>query len=115
MDLNRKRLTKSQKFNILSEHFDKGTPISELARINKINPVTIYNWKRAMGEKPKETLDVHEILLELEKLKKENNILKKVIGNKEVDLEICKDIIEFLKKKEREALLMPPKNTSKKK
>jgi putative transposase len=114
MDLNKKRLSKSQRFNILSEHFDKGTPISELARINKINPVTIYNWKKAMGEKPKETLDIQEILLELENLKKENNILKKVIGNKEVDLEICKDIIEFLKKKEREDLLISSKNTSKK-
>ena len=39
MEISKKRLSKAQKFNILADHFDKGTPISELARVNGIAPV----------------------------------------------------------------------------
>ncbi len=39
-----------------------------------------------------------EILLELEKLKQENNHLKKAVGNMAVDNEILKTYVEVLKK-----------------
>ncbi len=42
MKINRKRVSKDQKFNILKEHFGKGTSILELARINNIHPITLY-------------------------------------------------------------------------
>ena len=71
MKRNRKRVSKEQKFIILKEHFDKGTSISELARINNIHPITLYQWKRQMGEKPEEKINVQEILGENQKLKKE--------------------------------------------
>jgi uncharacterized protein YjcR len=42
--------------------------------VNGIHPVTIHKWKREMSQETKnESIDVHEILEELKKLKEENN------------------------------------------
>lgn len=114
MILNRKRVSKEQKFSILREHFDKGTPISELARVNGIHPITIYQWKRLMGEESEKKLNLEELLLENEKLKKDNNHLTKALGKAHSDLELGKEIIEFLKKKAREEQLQKQKSSFKK-
>ena len=66
----RKRHTIEQKNLILSEHFEKGVSLSELARQNQIHPITLYNWKKQMADKKKDNeLDINEILAENEKLK----------------------------------------------
>lgn len=98
MQTYRKRITKEQKFNILTDHFEKGTPISELARLHGINPVTLYQWKRLMGDKPEEKINIEEILRENEKLKKDNDLLNKALGKAHLSLECGKEIIEILKK-----------------
>ena len=107
MELNRKRISREQKFNILSEHIEKGTPVSELARLHGIHPITIYQWKRQMNEKPKKELDVEKLLQELNDLKKKNNQLTKALGEVTLDNQCLKDINEFLKKKDLEDLLRP--------
>ena len=66
--------TKSQKIQLLNELQSGGMTISTLARKYGIHPVTIHKWKRDMSqETKKDSVDVHEILQELEKLKEENN------------------------------------------
>ena len=121
MYLDRKRVTKIQKFNILTDHLEKGTPISELARIHGIHPVTIYQWKRQMKEKPKETIPVDHILKELEDLRTKNKQLTKALGELSLDNQCLQDINEFLKKKQLEdqfktvgPLSKPPKKNTKK-
>ena len=105
MELNRKRISKEQKFNILSEHFENGTPVSELARLHGIHPITIYHWKRQMSDKPKNELDIEKLLKELNDLKKKNKQLTKALGEVTLDNQCLKDINDFLKKKEAEDLL----------
>lgn len=121
MELNRKKLSREQKFNILSDHLEKGTPISELARLHGIHPITIYQWKRQMSDKPKQDLDVEKLLKELNDLKKKNTQLTKALGELTLDNQCLKDINEFLKKKQAEDLLKsvgplskPPKKNTKK-
>lgn len=113
MELNRKRISKEQKFNILSDHIENGTPVSELARLHGIHPITIYQWKRQMNEKPKNELDVEKLLQELNDLKKKNKQLTKALGEVTLDNQCLKDINEFLKKKEVEDLLKPASSSSK--
>ena len=75
--LGRKRPSIDQKHLILSDHFEKGISLSELARKHQIHPMTIYNWKKKMSDKKKEDeLDPEELLVEIQKLKKENQSLK---------------------------------------
>lgn len=121
MFLNRKRITRDQKFNILTDHLEKGTPISELARIHGIHPVTIYQWKRAMNDKPKESVNLEQILQELNDLRKKNKQLTKALGELSLDNQCLQDINEFLKKKQMEEQLKtlaplskPPKKNIKK-
>lgn len=114
MELNRKRITKELKFNILKDHFEKGTSISELARLNGIHPITIYQWKRKMSEKPIEKINIEELLKENEQLKKNNVQLTKALGQTALENQCLKDLNEFLKKKSQEQLLKSPKSFSKK-
>lgn len=115
MELNKKRITKEQKYFILQEHFEKGISISELARIYKIHPVTIYQWKRKMAERPKEEQDLDTILKENEQLKKDKERLTKALGEATLDVQTLKEINEFLKKKYQNHLLKQQKSSSKKK
>lgn len=114
MQLNQKRVPKEQRFLILKDHFDKGTPITELARVNNIHPITLYHWKKQMAQQPEEKINVHELLAEIQKLKKDNERLTKALGNAHLDLECGKEIIEILKKKSQEHLLKPQKKSSSK-
>jgi len=112
----RKRLSNDQKYLILSEHFEKGISLSELARLHQVHPITLYNWKRQMSQKKNETeLNPDEILAENEKLKKENASLKKALGSVSHEKEVLKDINDFLKKKYREQELKKQKNISERK
>ena len=94
--------TKSQKLQILNELNSGGMTISSLARKLGIHAVTIHKWKREMSQEvKKEAIDVTEILLELEKIKTENNHLKKAVGNMAIDNEILKTYVEVLKKNQQ--------------
>jgi len=110
-----KRVPKEQKFNILSEHFEKGTPISELARLHGIHPITIYQWKRSMGDKPKSEIDIQKLIEENNELKKKEKRLTKAIGELALDNQILKDLNEFLKKRQREQELKKQEDSLKKK
>ena len=110
-----KRVPKEQKFNILSEHFEKGTPISELARLHGIHPITIYQWKRSMGDKPKSEIDIQKLIEENNELKKKGKRLTKAIGELALDNQILKDLNEFLKKRQREQELKKQEDSLKKK
>lgn len=95
----RKRLSIDQKNLILQDHFEKGVSISELARKNQIHPITLYNWKKKMADtKDKDELDIHEILAENEKLKKENSSLKKPWVPSLMKKKLLKTLMNSLKK-----------------
>jgi transposase-like protein len=102
--------TKSQKIQLLKELKSGGMTISNLARKHDVHPVTIHKWKREMSqEAKKESVDLHEILQELEKIKEENNHLKKAVGNLAMDNEILKTANDILKKSQRLEKLKSPK------
>jgi len=102
--------TKSQKIQLLNELQSGGMTISTLARKYGIHPVTIHKWKRDMSQEiKKDSIDVHELLQELEKLKEENNHLKKAVGNMAITNEILQTAVDVLKKNQRSEKLKSPK------
>ena len=112
----RRMFTHDEKMSILSRHFKEGVSISELARVNSINPITLYSWKRKMSDKPKKSdlPEVQELLKQIENLKKENKSLKKIVGEQVLDIDCLKDLNEFLKKRDLEEQLKRQKLSSKK-
>jgi transposase-like protein len=102
--------TKSQKIQLLNELNSGGMTISTLARKHGIHPVTIHKWKREMTQEiKKDSVDLHEVLEELEKLKEENNHLKKAVGNLAITNEILQTANDVLKKNQRSEKLKSPK------
>ena len=55
------------------------------------------------------TIDVNELLQELEKLKEENGHLKKAVGNMAITNEILQTAVDVLKKNQRSEKLKSPK------
>jgi transposase-like protein len=108
--------THQEKISILSRHFKEGVSISELARVNQINPVTLYYWKRQMSDKPKEPElpKIRELLSHIHDLQKENKSLKKIVGEQVLDIDCLKDLNEFLKKRALQEQLKKQKSSSKK-
>lgn len=115
MGRKRRRFTEDQKVQILQEHHSKGVPISVLARVHDINAVTLYQWKRAMKDKPETNIDVADLLKQIDQLKKDKDKLLKKVGESSLREEVAQDIIDFYKKKILEQELIEQKNSSKSK
>ena len=111
----RRYYTKSKKIQILNELESGGITHTELARRHMIHPVTLYQWKRQMGQdKPENQPDYQELLDELEKIKAENENLKKALGEVAVNNQILQTANDIYKKKQRQRQLKLQKKSSKK-
>lgn len=89
----------TEKKQILSEHMEHGLSISAISRKHQINAVTLYAWKKMlMGTDKSKTIPAENA--EIEKLKRENEALKKVVADLAVDVSILKEANEILKKKQ---------------
>lgn len=111
----RRYFSKSKKLQILNELNSGVMTHSDLARKHQIHPVTLYQWKRLMGDdKPENQPDFQELLDEIEKLKKENSHLKKAVGELAVDKQILQCANDVLKKAQRLKKSGSQKKSSKK-
>ncbi len=106
-----KRFTREQKSVILSEHLEGGVSISELSRKYQVSPHTIYIWRRAMKKEDVVSLEPAELLSEIEKLKRENSLLKHRVADQALDIETLKGWNDFIKKKLREGRLSLQKSS----
>jgi Transposase. len=61
-------------------------PVSEVARLHGISDQTIYSWRQRFGG-----MDVNDVK-RLKLLEKENARLKKLLAEKELSIEILKEI-----------------------
>jgi len=98
----RRHFSKAQKEQILKEHTEQGISISQLARKNGINAVTVYQWKRLMNQDDKLITPekVRELLLEITALKIENKQLKVKVADLAVSNDILTDAIDIVKKRD---------------
>jgi len=78
-------------------YVQSSTSVVQACRELGIDPSMYYKWKKAYEEKGKEGLrpKYPKTDPELERLRKENNRLKKLLAEKELELEIAR---EFIKK-----------------
>ena|SRR5438552_7347885 len=104
----KKHFSYHQKMAIIQEHLDKGLSLSFLARKYRLSAGSLYHWKRhyVMGEpeKPLAGLTIDDVMDEKKKLEKENEYLKKAIGQLTLEKEILHDANKILKKKYEEYL-----------
>jgi len=97
----KKKFTEEQKLKILKE-LERGLITqSELSRGYGIHPMTIYKWRRDLNAitKTAEEIKLKELLEELEKYKSENKLLRKIVADKEMSIEILQTANEVIKKR----------------
>ena len=108
----RRYFTKAQKISILNELNIKGVSLSELARKYQINSVVLYRWRKRMDMNMDKgsaatSSNYQCIVSELEKIKRENEYLKKALGELALEKQILKTANEVLKKRQIRELSIP--------
>lgn len=83
----KKRYTEEQIVKILKEVEATGKP-AEACRKHGVSDATIYNWRKRYGG-----LELSD-LRKLKTLEEENRRLKKIVADKELDLDALKALLE---------------------
>jgi len=78
------RFTEEQMVKILREADQ--TPVAEVAKKHGVSDVTIYAWRKRFGKL--EAVDVKR----LRQLELENSRLKKLVAERDLDIEILKEV-----------------------
>lgn len=92
----RKRYSDEDILRLLKEievHISSGSDVSSACRQAGVSDATYYNWRRRFGGMGKSQLS------ELKALEKENQRLKKIVADLELDKLILKESLDFLKPK----------------
>lgn len=104
----RRYWTKAQKEAILREYKRGGVSLAVLSRRFQVHPVTLYKWRRQMTQQKAlgdGSLSCGELMKALEETQRENERLKKAVGELVVEKQILRAANEILKKRQRQALL----------
>ena len=111
----RRCFTKAQKISILNEFNISGISLSELARKYQISSVALYRWRRKMNKESVPLFpDYQHVVSELEKTKKENEQLKKALGELAVEKQILQTSNEILKKRQMKKMFVSQKKSLRK-
>ena len=97
--LKRRYFTREQKAEIVRA-FCSGQSCSELAGQHRLHPALIYKWRKEMKHKEtsNRSIDHEELLLELEEKDQKIEHLQKALSDNVIEVEILKKANEVLKK-----------------
>ena len=114
LKVKRRYFTKAQKISILNELNISGVSLSELARKYQISSVVLYKWRKKMDREITASFPSPQCLVsELEKTKRENEHLKKALGDLVVERQILKTANEILKKRQIRKMFISRRKLSK--
>ena len=85
--MKRKRFSEEQIVQVLAEAFG-GAPVTEVCRKYNISSPTFYEWKKKYGGMT--ASDVRE----LRAMKDENQRLKRLLAERDLEVDVLKDVIE---------------------
>lgn len=86
--MKRKRYTEEQIHKILKEAETSGMSTEELCRKHGISPYTFYRWRSKYGG-----MELSD-LKKMKSLEAENSQLKRIVAEKELDIQALKAVLE---------------------
>jgi len=92
----KKRFTVEQKLAIMKD-YEAGVKVAEICRKHNVNPNTFYKWKAKYEESGVDGLApkvVSPITSKETELRRENEELKKLLGEKELAIKVYKDLLK---------------------
>lgn len=95
MDMEKRRFTKEEKLKVLSEA--KGSGVTVTLEKYGIYPATYYSWKKKyeqMGENGFNHGMTVKHLKEIKRLEKENDLLKKLLAEKELEGRMQQELLK---------------------
>jgi transposase len=98
----RRHFSPEQKVVIVLESKNPGSSVSSVARKYKINPVLLYQWRRAVEQGQIVAADSEDEVVsiqEVKKLKAQIKILERSLGKKTIQVEILQEAVALAKKK----------------
>lgn len=110
------RFSPAARWQIVQEHTAGGMPLALVARKHRVAVGTLYLWRRELMAKPLRLTDPPvDLFAELEKVRRENQQLKRAIADMAVGKAILEDAVEILQKKLVEPASASPRPSSTKK
>ena len=91
-----KRFTVEEKLSAIKD-FEAGKTVSEVCRKRNVNPNTFYKWKAKYDESGVDGLApkvIRTVTSKEAELRKENEELKKLLGEKELAIKIYRDLLK---------------------
>lgn len=89
--MRKSQFSESQRQAIVAK-LDAGHSLESICREHQISPATFYKWKREQSDQQ------DEAKRELKQLREENNRLKKMYAELQIDHQILREGYEFAKK-----------------
>jgi putative transposase len=92
----RKRFTVEQKLAAIKDH-EAGVRVAEICRKHNISPNTFYKWRAKYEETGIDGLApkaISSITSKESELRRENEELKKLLGEKELAIKIYRDLLK---------------------
>ncbi len=90
MAKSRKQYSPEFKFQVTLEALKSDKPLSEIARAYDVHPVTLSNWKKQFLDKGAEVFGGKE---EVKNYEKKVSDLERILGKKEVEIALLKNIL----------------------
>lgn len=91
-----KKFTVEQKLSPIKD-YEAGVRVAEICRKHNINANTFYKWKAKYDESGVDGLTpkvINAVTSKESELRRENEELKKLLGEKELAIKICKDLLK---------------------
>jgi transposase len=100
----RRRYTADEKVRLVEQTMQPGMTVSAVARLHRVSPSLLFQWRRRMSEGGHEAVRADEEVVPISRVRElENKVreLERLLGRKTMETEILRDALEAARPKKQ--------------